>query len=172
MSLKDVLNVSNAKEFLEKLEELKDTVEVNPENANGQPLEFGEDGEITFKPPFTKEDVRYDENGLEDSERACINCAHYIKGEDTGACHVVQGEIDPEAICFDQYAKAGVFVDSFDDEIFIPLILWGSLFDFDEDDRTEVLNRLYEIMKSRVAETDALNSEEVENDKEGESDNS
>lgn len=75
-------------------------------------IEAHDDGSITFKPPFGKQEANYTttpgEDGFPQNAR-CGSCAHFIPG---GGCHVVQGFIQPTAVCGGFYADVGIFADN------------------------------------------------------------
>lgn len=75
-------------------------------------IEAFDDGSIRFVPNSTKEDAAYTNTPEPDGYPAgarCGNCAHFIPG---GACHVVQGRINPNAVCGAFYADVGIFADN------------------------------------------------------------
>lgn len=135
------------RKFLKDLQEMR-TLQMIPGEAPEQEVEVREeDGAITFVPALTKGEAGYT-GSVGDSNQLCGECSHYIKG---GGCHVVRGEIDPEATC-GFYADIGIFanqvVDS--DEVNVSMILWGLLFNYSEEQREMFLDRLNELMENRV----------------------
>lgn len=105
------------------------------------------DGYIEFLPPETKEDAGYIQPGNPDFDRPhkrCEDCAHYIEG---GGCHIVQGEIDPEAYCERFYADVGAFGNA---QATPNLVIWGDTFDWSRGDLERFLEDTKEWLMERA----------------------
>lgn len=105
------------------------------------------DDYIEFLPPETKNESGYIQPGNPDFDRGhdrCEDCAHYIEG---GGCHIVRGQIDPEAYCESFYADVGVFGDMRANP---NLVIWGDAFDWSRDDLDQFMEDAREWIMERV----------------------
>lgn len=106
-----------------------------------------DDGSIRFTPVNTKGEANYIPNpeSIPDGTR-CGNCAHFIDG---GGCHVVQGEIDPGAVCTEFYADVGIFADNtFKDPVSMVLER-GRVAEWTDADLVRFLNVAREALEAR-----------------------
>lgn len=58
------------------------------------------------KTKYAKQEAGYLEPYENNTQNKCVNCAHY---NEAGGCKVVQGSVDPEAVCRDLYSDVGMF---------------------------------------------------------------
>lgn len=107
-------------------------------------VETFQDGSVKFLPAFTKLEARFIRNAKErfGAVKVCDDCSHFIKG---GACHVVQGEINPNDKCFEFFADVGAFADN-EGGMDVSLVLWGEIFDWSEKD----VDAFLETMRNKI----------------------
>ncbi|MEF8808925.1 hypothetical protein [Natronomonas sp.] len=107
-------------------------------------VEAFDDGSIRFTPPHSKRQAAYRRPGGPDFDpdhERCDSCAHYIPG---GGCHLVQGEIDPDAYCEEFYADYGAFGHEHDEFVEVNAEFVGDDFDWEPDDVEEFIDTLDE----------------------------
>lgn len=100
-----------------------------------------DDGSIRFTPPHGKEAAEYvaDPGRGVPSGARCGNCAHFIEG---GGCHVVQGRIDPGAVCLEFFADVGVFADNEFEPPISMILERGGVTGWTEEDAMLFANRV------------------------------
>lgn len=117
------------------------------------------DGSIRFMPPYTKKAAEYQPLGSDEFDQThdrCGSCVHFIEG---GGCHLVQGDIDPEAYCEEFYADYGVFAHEHDDFVEVNAELVGPDWDFSERSIEEFVDDLEERLQQRRRELEAETEE-------------
>jgi hypothetical protein len=72
---------------------------------------------------YTKEEAKYLQPHENSTPNKCVNCAHY---NEAGGCKVVEGSVDPKAVCRDLYSDVGMFF-GLDErgQVEVNLVMWG-----------------------------------------------
>lgn len=108
------------------------------------------DGSVRFMPPFSKSEAVYrptSDPDFQSSHDRCGDCVHYIDG---GACHFVQGDINPAAYCEEYYADYGVFAHDHDDYVEVNAELIGDKWDLDEAAIADLVDEIEERAQQRL----------------------
>jgi len=116
-----------------------------PQSGNVK-VEAHDDGSITFKPEFTKEQANYVgawDNNKDKDHSPCKDCAHFIEG---GGCHLVQGDIEPNGYCTELFSDISISGHKHPNGVEIPITIWGDGFNWTRQD----MQRFAQSVKNKI----------------------